>query len=283
MPNIAVLITCYNRQEKTIACLNGLFGCQLPTNFTLNVYLVDDGSTDGTGRLVNKLFPSVNVLYGSGQLFWAGGMRFAWNRARKDNPDYYLLINDDTDLKDDAIVRLLKYYRIKGSAADTITVGSTLDRDANEVSYGGRILFNKRRVNSYRAYSEYEYLECDLTNANILLVPSFTVTKIGILSDKFTHSIADLDYSLRAKAAGIKSIVVPGILGYCQDDHGNNWKSSVASLAERIEYLRSPKGLAYKEYMYFIREHFVLSVPEAFVKLWLKTLFPILWTKFKKQ
>jgi GT2 family glycosyltransferase len=281
MIKIAVLITCYNRKEKTAACLERLFSCLLPSNYAIKVYLVDDASTDGTGHLLSKVFPEVNVVYGTGELYWAGGMRLAWNTALKDHPDYFLLINDDTDLKDDAIVRLLNFYDLPDSPPDTITVGSTLDKEKNEVSYGGRMLRNKRRVNSIRLYSETDYLECDMANANILLVPDSVVSKIGILSDKFTHSIADLDYILRAKAAGLKTIVVPGILGYCQDDHGNNWKSSEASLKERMEYLRSPKGLAYKEYMWFIRKHFVLSLPEAFIKLWLKTLFPILWTKFK--
>lgn len=281
MHRIAVLITCYNRREKTIGCLNRIFGCLLPNNFSLKVYLVDDASSDGTGISVSQIFPDVNVIYGTGDLYWAGGMRFAWKSALIDSPDYFLLINDDTDLKEDAIVKLLNFYNLKNSAPATITIGSTLDRDKDLVSYGGRILCNKRKVNSTRVYSETEYLECDMANANIMLVPKFVVAKIGILSDKFTHSMADLDYVLRAKNAGIKTIVVPGILGYCQDDHGNNWKSSEASLKERIEYLKSPKGLAYKEYMWFIKEHFIFNVPEAFIKLWLKTLFPILWTKYK--
>jgi GT2 family glycosyltransferase len=283
MYNIAVLITCYNRREKTTACLKRVFSCFLPSAFDIKVYLVDDGSTDGTSDAVSQLFPDVNVIGGTGSLYWAGGMRLAWTHALNDSPDYFLLMNDDTYLEGDSIARLLKFYQLQGSAPETITVGSTLDEVKNQVSYGGRKLRNKRKVNSYKIYSETEYLECDMANANILLVPQSVVNKIGILSEKFTHSIADLDYVLRAKAAGIKTIVVPGILGYCVDDHGNNWKSSNASLKERIDYLRSPKGLAYKEYMWFIKEHFVMNVPEAFIKLWLKTLFPVLWTRFKNN
>jgi GT2 family glycosyltransferase len=116
-----------------------------------------------------------------------------------------------------------------------------------------------------------------------MLVPREIVRKIGILSEDYTHSIADFDYTLKAKKAGFKAVVVPGILGYCTDDHGNNWKSANVSLRDRIKYLKSPKGLAYEEYLHFIKKHFPSHLPEAFIKLWLKTLFPALWDKFKRS
>jgi GT2 family glycosyltransferase len=138
-------------------------------------------------------------------------------------------------------------------------------------------------VQSYSVYSDTDFLECDLANANIMMVPMQIVKRIGILSEDYTHSIADFDYTLKAKKAGYKAVVVPGILGHCTDDHGNNWKSSNVSLRERISYLKSPKGLAYKEYLHFIKKHFPSHLPAAFIKLWLKTLFPVVWDKFKKS
>ncbi len=115
-----------------------------------------------------------------------------------------------------------------------------------------------------------------------MMVPREVVKKIGILSADYTHSIADFDYTLRAKKAGFNVVVAPGILGHCTDDHGNNWKSSGVSLKDRIRYLKSPKGLAYKEYLHFIKLHFPSHLPVAFFKLWLKTLFPVVWDKFKR-
>lgn len=93
MQYIAVLITCYNRREKTVNCLNLLFKCGLPVGFALKVYLVDDGSTDGTGEEVRKLFPEIKVIVGSGELYWAGGMRLAWTEAIRDEPEYLSLIH----------------------------------------------------------------------------------------------------------------------------------------------------------------------------------------------
>lgn len=279
--NIAVLLATFNRREKTLSCLESLYEQALPEGITLSVFLTDDNSSDGTRDALRAKYPQVKIFKGSGSLFWAGGMRNSWGEALKADPDYYLLLNDDTLLEKDAFKKLLKYYDIYGTEPNAIAIGSTIDRN-NEISYGGRLLYNQNKVQNYTAYSETEYIECDLANANIMLVPREIVEQIGILSDRYTHSIADFDYTLKAKKAGFKTVVMPGVLGSCIDDHGNNWKSGRATLKERISYLKSPKGLVYKEYMAFIKHHFPTHVPEAFFKLWMKTLFPVIWDKFKR-
>ncbi len=280
--NIAVLLATFNRKQKTISCLERVYVQQLPNGVEICIFMTDDNSSDGTAQAVADLYPQVNLFMGNGALFWAGGMRKSWREALKSNPDYYLLLNDDTLLNNTAVYNLLKYYEIPGSTPHAITIGSTFDAANMEISYGGRKLYHPKKVKSYNVYSETEYMECDLANANIMMVPKAVVQKIGILSERYTHSIADFDYTLRAKKNGFKVMVVPGILGECADDHGKNWKSPAVSLKDRISYLKSPKGLAYKEYLNFIRIHFPYHLPEAFIKLWLKTFFPVLWDKYKE-
>lgn len=282
---IAVLLTTFNRKQKTLACLQNLYKQQLPGDVQLKVFLTDDNSVDGTADAVKTAFPEVNVYHGSGSLFWAGGMRNTWQKALSAGADFYLLLNDDTLLTNNAIAALLRcnnYVESKG-AKPAICVGSTADDETGEISYGGRKLYDKNSwgKDSF-VFSETEYVNCDVANANILLVPAEVVKDLGILSTGFTHGLADYDYTLKAKKAGYGLVVAPGFLGTCIDDHGNNWKSANTTLKERIAYLKSPKGLAYHEYLGFIKEHFPKSYPAAFVKLWLKTLFPLIWDKFKK-
>ena len=51
MNTIAVLITSFNRKNSTLKCLGKLFSQNLK-EYYLGVYLVDDGSTDGTFKAV---------------------------------------------------------------------------------------------------------------------------------------------------------------------------------------------------------------------------------------
>ncbi|MVN23449.1 glycosyltransferase family 2 protein [Mucilaginibacter arboris] len=283
---IAVLLTTFNRKQKTLACLQSLKNQKLPEDVSLKIFLTDDASADGTADAVKSVFPDVHIYHGNGSLFWAGGMRNTWQQALSADVNYYLLLNDDTLLKETAIYNLLKcsnYVKSKGSKP-AICIGSTADDETGKISYGGRKLNSAKSWDGgYFVYSETEYVNCDVANANILLVPAEIVKHLGILSEKFTHGLADYDYTLKAKKAGFGLVVAPGFLGTCIDDHGNNWKSANTTLKERIAYLKSPKGLAYHEFLGFIKEHFPRYYPVAFFKLWLKTLFPFIWDTFKNK
>ena len=88
---------------------------------------------------------------------------------------------------------------------------------------------------------------------------------------------------LVANKNAIPVLIVPGICGKCENDHGRNWKSGNISFKERIAYLRSPKGLAFGEYIFFLKKHFPKTIPYYIIILWMKTLLPIVWDKFKKN
>jgi GT2 family glycosyltransferase len=276
---IAVLLTTYNRREKTVACLQSLKKQVLAPDVHIEIYLTDASSSDDTVNAVRNIYPKANIYIKDNSLFWAGGMRNSWKEALMHNPDYYLLLNDDTLLKENAISVLIS-TRYPHPA---VCIGNTSDPATGQRSYGGRALTSKRRwKDDLVIFSETEYLRCDVANANIMLVPKEIVEKVGILSEGYTHGLADYDYSLKVNKSGFKVLVAPGYLGTCANDHGNNWRSQNTSLKQRIQYLKSPKGLAYNEYMTFIKRHFPLSYPGAFCNVWMKTFFPFIWDTFRR-
>lgn len=281
---IAILITSFNRKEKTLACLKNIITQEILEGVELEVFLTDDGSSDGTAEEVKKQFPKVNVFLGTGSLYWAGGMRKAWKEAITSKPDYYLLLNDDTFLYPNALNTVLQasidYHAEKGILA--ISVGTTTEPNSTEITYGGSKLYAQWRPQCYLIQPGTQYIECDIANSNIMLVPAAIVDKIGILSEDFTHGIADYDYTLRTRKAGFTVIVAPGILGTCADDHDKSWKPVSVKLSDRIKYMYSVKGLAYHEYLLFIKRHFPWDLPASIFKLWLKTLFPFVYDLLKK-
>jgi GT2 family glycosyltransferase len=281
---IAILLTCFNRREKTIACLNSVYNQAIGPDIKLEVFLVDDGSTDGTSEAVKNNYPDVRVIQGNGSLYWAGGMRKAWTGAinSKIDIDFFLLLNDDTTLYENTISNILADLR-KLETEKAILVAPTIGPSLNQVTYGGSRLLNANK-------SQFKMLTpngiqpqiCDLGNANIMLVPFAVYQETGILSESFTHGIADFDYTLSAKKKGILTYVTSDYGGVCHNDHGKNWRSGKEyNLKQRINYLYSPTGLAYKEYLYYIRKHFPKELPEAFLKIWTKTLFPYIYDKLK--
>lgn len=281
---IAALLASFNRKEKTLRCIKQLLNQNLPLNVSLEIHLTDDASPDGTAEAVKEQYPEVNVYNGDGYFYWAGGMRSSWKNALTNSADYYLLINDDVSLYTNAINNLLENSLIYEAKyrMQAVFVGATVGDD-QEVSYGGRRHYAKHRPQYYLISPTEEQQECDMGDGNIMFVPKAVVEKVGILSEEWTHGIADHDYSHRVQQAGFKIILIPGVQGHCHFDHGKGWKSNNVKLSERIKYLYSPTGLQYREYLKYIRRYYPYNFPLAFTKLWVKTLLPVVYDTFKKD
>lgn len=290
MKNIAVLLSSYNRKEKTTNCLKSFYNAieKSDPGIKYDIYLVDDGSTDGTSLELKQHFPCVRVINGTGNLFWARGMRLAWETALTTNNEYdsFLLLNDDVVLSEHFIndIMYTHNFSLKNYHQPGIYVSSTQDPVNLKISYGGIIIKRKGIKVSKTIIKPSDIpIPCSMSNANILMVTKAVVKSIGIFDAKYIHQFADYDYTYTASEKGIPLLICPGIGGYCINDHGNNWLSANSSFKERIKYLYSPKGLGYKEQLYYLKKNFKYQLPYYFIMLWLKTLFPIIWDRFKKE
>ncbi len=253
---IAVLITSHNRKSKTISCLEELFKCALPAGAKLRVFLVDDGSTDGTGTAVKDSYPQVDVIEGDGNLYWSGGMRLAFAAAIKHKFDYYLWLNDDTYLYPLAIEKLLRVVNdCQISKKKTpIVVGSTQEKIGTLVNHGGIVKWS--RLNSKLVEPQDVPIPCETMYGNCVLIPHDIVNKVGNLDEIFVHSIGDVDYGLRAKRAGFNILVMPGFAGTCESNHIKGTLSDKnLPLAVRLKMMLGPKGLPPKPWLIFLWRH----------------------------
>ena len=73
---LAVIMACHNRREHTLSCLKALKQQSVNGKVVVDVYLLDDGSTDGTSAAVKNTFPNVHIVEGDGNLFWNRGAAF---------------------------------------------------------------------------------------------------------------------------------------------------------------------------------------------------------------
>lgn len=254
-PELAVLMTCHNRRDTTLACLQALY--QQKINF--DVYLVDDGSSDGTSDVVKRYYPEVNILEGNGNLFWVGGMRLAFSEALKDGYDYYLWLNDDTLLEPDALSNLLNTHQllIKRGYPNSIVVGSMKNPVTGKYSYGGRVRSKGRFSHTFENVEpEREPKECDTMQGNVVLIPHVVAEKVGNLDTAFTHQRGDLDYGLRAGKLGCSIWVAPGYLGTCSQNnvHGS-WVDTSLPIHKRLQKVFQVKGFPIREWTTFTKRH----------------------------
>ena len=246
----AVLITCHNRQPETLACLAALFNQILSTEVTIEVYLVDDGSTDGTREAVQQTYPQVKILPGDGNLFWNGGMRKAFAEAIKQDYDYYLWLNDDTQLYSEALNTLLATSRqlAEQGKSCSIVVGSAQDPHNGIHTYGGVVQAHWWHPFHFRKLKPTETIQrCDTMNGNCVLIPRKVVQLVGNLDPTLSHYAADYDYGLRARKQGCTVWIAPGYTGTCaRNPLPNRSLNTNQAWDKQLQKMSQPKGLPLK-------------------------------------
>lgn len=276
IPIIAVLLTCHNRKDKTLQCLSLLFGQKsLEVEYKIQVFLVDDGSTDGTSKDVQYTFPEVKIIQGNGNLYWNRGMLLAWETAASVKEyDFYLWLNDDTFLFDKALLNLLNAAHLSNNKA--AICGSTISLTNKTISYGGNSSTGSLLVPNGALQETFSF------NGNVVLIPKMVYERVGILDKRFPHAIGDYEYALRIRKYNLKSFIASDYVGSCEGNEKlPNWCSTSISLQKRIKSLYSPLGNSHP-YYFFIFENIhygLFTAIKHFMTIHLRLVFPQLWIK----
>ncbi len=291
--NIAVVMTCFNRKVKTLSCLSHLSDAVRYHNsrhadgISMGFYITDDGCTDGTSDAVRELLGNANVhiLHGDGNLYWAGGMRLAWREAlkEKDKWDFYLLLNDDTDVLPDSLEQLMftHRYSLEKFGKEGIYSGITCSRgNRDEVTYGGCISKLTLSGDLPLAYPSGQPQEVFVTNANVMLVPAKVVEETGIFYPRYKHGAADYDYTGMVRRKGFTALVTPSVCGECDYDHPDivgqaKYVMSLDKAAKR-KYFGNPKNSPHDYLLYTLRNR-PFRFPIRYVGCMLNVHFPKLY------
>ena len=218
--NIYVIIPVHNRilyTKKIISCLRS----QTLRN-NIKIIVVDDGSTDGTGKWLKKQ-NDIETLKGSGKLLWSGAVNLAIKNIFKKGSknDWILLINNDVEIKNNYVEVLYNIARNNYPAA----VGSIV-KSKNEklISVGAKILTHKLKVkeiyNNKFIFKESKILKnIDVLSGRGVLYPLKSIIEVnGLRPNLIPHYFADYDLSLRVKKKGYSLLISMNAVIYSDDN-----------------------------------------------------------------
>lgn len=214
---IGVALAVHNSCALTYRCLEALFRSNYDN---LDVVVVDDGSQDGTGEILQQNYPSVKVLRGDGNLWWAGGTNRAIKACLHAGCDYVLLLNPDVFVEPETITCLLTVSQEYGDAIAAALV--VQDNNPNLVWWAGsrwgpikpwfpvwtsQYLY---RAGTPRSALPQEPYFTSEAHGRGVMIPLCIFEKIGLYDEHcLPHYGADSDFSHRVRQAGFSIFVVP--------------------------------------------------------------------------
>ena len=248
------MFTCFNRKEKTRQAIETLVSGNPAVQFSFLV--VDDGSTDGTDRMLEtgNFGADIRVLKGDGSLFYSRGMGLGMASLLESQRqyDYLLMMNDDVAFFPECIQSMVEQSKAKGNA---VIVGATRD-SAGNLSYSG-IVYEKGI--HYRFQMPGEKTPADTMNANCVLIPYDLFRKTGGMDPHYHHSLGDFDYGFALGRAGGRLYVSEDYVGLCADNPPTGtWHDKSLSRGERLRKKEQVKGDPVGPWFYYLKKHFGL-------------------------
>ena len=270
-----VILTCYNRAEKTRQCIERLQSSASKSKYDvrLQFFVCNDGSTDNTSEILREFGEAVFEITGNGKLFWAKGMAAALKAAESTEKDFYLMVNDDVLFEPNVIDILFDNYG-EYTEKNPVIVGATKDDRDDSFTYGGYIWNGKalkKKMTPVKPDSKNLY--CNTANWNCVLMPAEVYQVVGEIDSNYEHSFADFDYSNRLISAGVRMYVANQYIGTCRrNDEEGTWRDKNLDCRKRIQLLHRPNGFPPKSSWRYARKYYGFAAPIIFIKPYISIL-----------
>lgn len=243
MTRIAVVVPVHNRKNITLNYLRQMREIS-PVQASLDMVIVDDGSTDGTAQAIREHYPDVTILQGDGNLWWTGAVNVGVQHALNGHYDYVLIMNDDLDLDKDFLVHLMKVVTSNSSALVSSVVLNRAETGEEEIIVAGfnivGFLGDIFALHTGEHYSGDlgDIIPCDLLTGASLMIPVYVFGNIGMFDDKnFPHNWGDFEFTRRASLKGYRCLVAAKSKVFTE--HNPNYPLLYFFGATRIEYLKN--------------------------------------------
>ena len=264
-----IIVPIHNRKQITLKFIQNLLE-QSFQNF--HVVLIDDGSVDNSSEEVKQLLGTkVTIIYGDGNLWWAGSLQVAKNHLEDSgiaDDELILIMNDDTKFNSN----LLEVAINLKDSLDNAIVQAIAIREDNSKDMGHKADWG---TFSFMPILDNEKVEVFSTRG--LLMKKRTLMLIGNFYPRLIpHYLSDYEYTYRAYKKGIKLITNKDFYLYSMSEssgiHKPNHKNIIVYL-RNVFTKRSASNPIYSS---------LFVVVAAPVKFWVHCLVRI-WYGFIKN
>ncbi len=202
--DVAILVLNWNKRDVTLACLNSLAKAELGG---ATVWMIDNGSTDGSVEAIRAARPEVRIVALPQNLGYAGGNNAGTRAALEAGARAVLLLNNDTEVAPDFLEPLLDILNGNPLAAGVSSAVMRLDspevlQEAWCDLHWGFGLARHLGVNALPGQGFDQPRRVDAAIGCSLLVAADALERVGLLDESYFAYHEEIDWCLRARKAG---------------------------------------------------------------------------------
>jgi GT2 family glycosyltransferase len=211
MPVLSIVVVNWNTRQLLAQCLRSV---QLETLISHEIWVVDNGSTDGSVEMLRAEFPGVQVIANQENRGFAAANNQALARCQG---QYLLLLNSDTIVLSGALDRMVAamhaHPTIGALGCRLLNVDGSLQASAHTFYNSWRSLIENRlmaRLWPFR-HSRTPFLtfwdhshprSVDWVSGAALLIRREVLKTVGPLDEQFFMYGEEIDWQMRIKKAG---------------------------------------------------------------------------------
>ncbi|MFC1670444.1 glycosyltransferase family 2 protein [Spirochaetota bacterium] len=220
--SLSFVILTWNSINDINDCIESILAKCREWDSPFSIYIVDNGSTDGTVELLNefeKKYPEINCTY----LQKNTGTTYSRNVAlKKINSDYICILDSDTILSKGSIKDILEYLANHGDigiAAPKIvfedgSIQNSVKKFPTLLEKIGKLfsIFGFIKYNTNDFYSDFPFetiKEVDTAISACWFIPGTILKEIGYLDENILYAPEDVDFSIRVWKANKKIVYYP--------------------------------------------------------------------------
>jgi len=211
-PKIAIIVLNWNGKHDTIACLASLSALDYP-HYT--ILLVDNGSTDGSVPCIQERFPHVHCIALPENIGFAAGNNAGIAYALQQGADYLLLLNNDTIVASDLLLRFLEGFAASPQAG---ILGARIYQfdQKDTLDHLGGMWVKKEAKMHLIGFREKDptplpqsLIPLDYVCGACMIIQRSVIDAIGMLEPRYFLYWEENDFCLRAQKAGFSTYSCP--------------------------------------------------------------------------
>jgi GT2 family glycosyltransferase len=206
-PKIFLIILNWNGKEVLKECLESIEKIDYPN---YEVIVVDNGSMDGSQKMMKENFPYVHLIENEKNEGVAEGQNIGIRYALEKGTDYVFITNNDVTLDKNILKELLKGAESDDEVGIVGPIVYWAD-DPNRIQSGGGMI-NWKKGKGYHLKADEidkgQHSVKDVDYVGSVFVSSDTLRKIGFYNSKYFAYWEDAELCTRVKKAGYKVVCV---------------------------------------------------------------------------